>query len=119
MEERRKKKRILSSVFIRFSFEDAPDKYNVAFTEDISLDGVKMLSESALKVDDNIDLNIDIPNNPDMTVAEGNVRWVGSKTIDELTGKSAYLAGVELTYMDRQDKDFLEKFLNVRAPAEI
>jgi hypothetical protein len=119
MEERRKQKRILSSVFIRFAFEYAPDESNVAFTEDISPEGVKILSESLLRVDDNLELNIDVPNNPDMTIAEGSVRWIGSKKLDDITGKEVYQAGVELTYMDRQDRDYLRKFLKVRAPAAI
>ncbi|MBU1088135.1 MAG: PilZ domain-containing protein [Candidatus Omnitrophica bacterium] len=116
MKERRQAQRALSSVFIRFNFEGQPEQKHEAFTQDISLEGVKITSSSSLNLNDNLELNIDVPNNPDMTVAEGNVRWIGEKSIDPVSGKTTYLAGVEVTYMDKQDKAYLENFLKVQNP---
>ncbi|MFH1062429.1 MAG: PilZ domain-containing protein [Candidatus Omnitrophota bacterium] len=113
MQERRQTKRTLSSVFIRFSFEDQPEQNHEAFTQDISLEGARIASNSRLNLNDKLELNIDVPNNPDMTIAEANVRWVGDKSIDAVTGKTTYQAGVEVTYMDKQDKEYLENFLKV------
>ncbi len=113
MKERRQSKRTLSSVFVRFAFEDASDQSHEAFTEDISLQGIRISSSSRLNLNDNLELNIDVPNNPDMTVAEGSVRWLGDKSIDAVTGKTIFQAGVEMTYMDQQDKVYLDKFLKV------
>jgi len=113
MKERRQEQRTASSVFIRFNFESNPNQQYEAFTQDISLQGVKIASSSRLNLNDSLALNIDVPNNPDMTVAEGNVRWLGDKSIDAVSGKTTYLAGVEVTYMDKQDKEYLDKFLTV------
>ncbi|MBU1042912.1 MAG: PilZ domain-containing protein [Candidatus Omnitrophica bacterium] len=117
MQERRQAQRTVSSVFIRFKFEDQPEQKHEAFTQDISLEGVKIAAYSRLNLNDNLELNIDVPNNPDMTIAEGNVRWIGDKSIDAVTGKTTYLAGVEVTYMDKQDKEYLERFLKVHNPS--
>jgi hypothetical protein len=113
MQERRQTKRTVSSVFIRFAFADQPKQNHEAFTQDISLEGLRIASNSRLNLNDNLELNIDVPNNPDMTVAEGTVRWVGNKSMDVITGKTTYPAGVEVTYIDKQDKAYLEKFLEV------
>ncbi len=117
MKERRQEQRTASSVFIRFNFEDQPEQKHEAFTQDISIQGVKIAASSRVNLNDNLELNIDVPNNPDMTVAEGNVRWVGDKSIDAVSGKTTYLAGVEVTYMDKQDKEYLDKFLKVHNPS--
>lgn len=114
MKERRQAKRTLSSVFIRFSFEDQPEQNYEAFTQDISLEGARIASDSQLNLNDNLELNIDVPNNPDMTLAEANVRWIGDKSIDAVTGKTMYQAGIEVTYMDKQDKEYLENFLKAQ-----
>jgi len=111
MQERRQTKRRLTSVFIRFRVGKNNKTDHRSFTRDMSLEGVRLLSSSRLKSDDYLEMNIDVPTNPDMTVAEGNVRWVGERPLLDENGELVFPAGVEITYMDRQDREFLEEFL--------
>jgi len=111
--ERREYKRTLAAVFIRFDVESGQGD-QVGFTEDISLDGAKLLSAYPLSLNDNLGLNIDIPNNPEMTQAEGSVRWVSSKSITDENGKKIFPIGIAFTYMDRLDRDYLREFLRTR-----
>ena len=112
MQERRGSKRVPIALFVRFEIEDQEEAKYGSFTQDASVDGLKLLSPYKLKTNANLNMSIDIPNDPDMAQAEGNVRWVSQKPIKDETGNELYPAGVAFTYMDRQDKTFFEKYLN-------
>ena len=110
--EQRQKNRTIASLFIRFSYENAKeDICGESFTHDASSDGFCLLTSSRLKVNDALKLNIDVPLNPDITMAEGSVRWVSQKTLKNEIGKEVFPVGVEITYMDGHDKRFLEEYL--------
>ncbi len=111
MQERRTTKRELTSLFVRFTVDEQGSVNHEGFTQDASLGGLRLLTSSCPDVDDNLNMNIDVPNNPDMTVIEGNVRWIGEKAIDD-DGKQVFPVGVEFTYIDRRDKKFLEEFFS-------
>lgn len=112
MEERRQIKRIGTSLFIKFSIEDDVVQKHESFTQDMSISGARLLSFSRPSINDNLELSIDVPNNPDITIAEGNVRWVGEKALKDDIGRDVFPVGVEFTFMDRQDRVYLEEFLN-------
>ena len=86
MEERRKARRCAAALFIRFHDEDAPDINYGSFTQDVSVDGVRLLSPYRLKTDTTLKMRIDVPENPDLTVAEGSVRWVGKSPVTDENG---------------------------------
>ncbi|MBU4304815.1 MAG: PilZ domain-containing protein [Candidatus Omnitrophica bacterium] len=110
--ERRQKNRTLTLLFIRFSYENAKeDICGESFTHDASSDGFCLLTSSRLKINDALKLNIDVPINPDITMAEGRVCWVSQKTLKDEIGKEVFPVGVEITYMDSHDKEFFEEYL--------
>jgi len=111
MLERRQLRRIGTSLFIKFSVNDDLEKNFGSFTQDISTGGARLLSFKRPKVNDDLELRIDVPNNPDITIAEGNVRWVGEEALKDDIGKDVFPVGVEFTFMDRQDRAYLEEFL--------
>ena len=107
MEERRKARRCAAALFIRFHDEDAPDINYGSFTQDVSVDGVRLLSPYRLKTDTTLKMRIDVPENPDLTVAEGSVRWVGKSPVTDENGDQVFSMGVEFTYIDRADRPYL------------
>jgi len=111
VDERRNIKRTLTSLFIRFTVEDDTSQDFESFTEDMSLEGVKLLTPTPPREFESIEMNIDVPNNPDMTAAEGTVRWVGERALFDDTGREVFPVGVSITYLDRQDKTYLENYL--------
>ena len=110
MKERRQIQRIDSSLFIKFSTALGRMK-SEGFTKDVSLGGVKLLSLKKPNVNSSLELSIDVPNNPDLTVAEANVRWVGEQNLKDDIGREVFPIGVEFIFMDRQDKAYLEEYL--------
>ena len=110
MKERRQIQRLGSSLFIKYSTALGRMK-SEGFTQDVSLGGAKLLSLKKPKVNSNLELSIDVPNNPDLTVAEANVRWVGEQNLKDDIGREVFPIGVEFTFMDRQDKTYLEEYL--------
>ena len=114
MQDRRRTKRELTALFIRFSVDEQGNVSHEGFTQDASLGGVRLLTAACPEVDDNLNMSIDVPNNPDMTMVEGSVRWVGAKAIDD-NGKEMFPVGIEITYIDRRDKKFLEEYFNRHA----
>ena len=116
MQERRQIKRLGTSLFIKFSNGKNLGIRSEGFTEDVSLAGAKLLSLRKPNVNDSIELSIDVQNNPDMTLAEGNVRWVSEQNIKDDIGRDVFPIGVEFTFIDRQDKVYLEEFLKQQQP---
>jgi PilZ domain. len=114
MQERRQLKRELTSLFVRFTVDEQGSVNHEGFTQDASLGGLRLLASSCPEVEDSLNMSIDVPNNPDMTVVEGSVRWVGTKVMDD-DGKPVFPVGVEFTYIDRRDKKFLEDFFSRQA----
>ena len=111
MKERRQIQRFGSSLFIKFSTGLTQKMKSEGFTQDVSLGGAKLLSLKKPKVNSNLELSIDVPNNPDLTVAEANVRWVSDQNLKDDIGREVFPIGVEFTFMDRQDKTYLEEYL--------
>lgn len=111
MKERRQIQRLDSSLFIKFSSRVGQDIKSEGFTEDVSIGGARLLSLKRPKLNSNLDLSIDVPNNPDMTLAEANVRWVGTENKKDDIGRDVVPIGVEFTFIDRQDKAYLEEYL--------
>ncbi len=116
MKERRQIQRFGTSLFIRFSTESEQGVKSEGFTQDVSLGGAKLLSLKRLNVDDNLEISIDVPNNPDITLAEANVRWVGAQKEKDDIGRDVFPVGVEFTFIDRQDRAYLEEFLAQQKP---
>ena len=117
MKERRQIPRLGTSLFIKFFTAAKLSMKSEGFTQDVSLGGAKLLSLKKPKVNDNLELRIDVPNNPDMTVAEANVRWVGAQNQKDDIGRDVFPVGVEFTFIDRQDKAYLEEYLALQKPA--
>ncbi len=117
MQERRQIQRLGSSLFIKFSTASKQGLKSEGFTQDVSLGGAKLLSLKRPKVNDNLELSIDVPNNPDMTIAEANVRWVGAQNQKDDIGRDVFPVGVEFTFIDRQDRAYLEEYLALQKPA--
>lgn len=111
MEERRQFKRILSSLFIRFTIDESDFKNCEGFSEDLSTEGIRLRTNSRLSINDNLNLSIDVPNNPDMTLAEGKVKWIGKDPLRDENGRLSFPVGVEITYIDRHDKNYLKDYL--------
>ncbi|MFH1459215.1 MAG: PilZ domain-containing protein [Candidatus Omnitrophota bacterium] len=111
MPEKRQNKRALTALFIRFTVDDNNSISYKTFSRDMCVDGICLLSPKRLKLNDNLQLNIDIPNNPDMTLAEGNVRWTSQKSMINEDGKEVFPAGVAFTYLESRDKAFLSEFI--------
>lgn len=115
MKEKRQAQRSPAALFIRITIDDEKRIKCESFTYDVSLTGVRLFSTRPLKQNDRLLLNIDIPNDPDIVRAEGNVRWIGSPTLRQMDDKEVFPAGIEFIYMDRQDKVYLEEFLTQHA----
>ena len=112
MQERRETKRIRTALFVRFDVSDDEQLHGGSFTQDVSMGGARLLSPLRLKENMRLDLNIDIPNDPDMAQAEGHVRWVCPEPMTDENGNSMFPVGVEFTYLDRQDRAYLKDFLS-------
>jgi len=117
MEERRLTRRSPAALFIRITVDDEKRIKCESFTQDVSLTGVRLFATQPLQQNDKLLLNIDIPNDPDIAHAEGNVRWVGKSSLRKQDGKEVFPAGIEFVYMDRQDKVYLEEYLTRYAQA--
>jgi len=117
MKERLQIQRLGTSLFIKFSTEADQGLKSEGFTQDMSLSGAKLLSLKRPNVNDNLELRIDVPNNPDMTFAEANVRWVGAQNQKDDIGRDVFPVGVEFTFIDRQDRVYLEEYLALQKPA--
>jgi len=111
MIERRQIQRLASSLFIKFSSGIGLGMQSEGFTQDVSLGGAQLLSLKKPRVNSKLELSIDVPNNPDMTIAEGNVRWVGEQNLKDDIGREVFPIGVEFTFIDKQDKAYLEEYL--------
>lgn len=111
MLDRRQVKRTPVSLFVRFNLDEQKDMNFGSFTQDASNEGLKLLSPCRLKLNSILNMNIDIPNDPLLAQAEGSVRWVGSNPLFNENGKLVYPAGVVFTYLDQQDKRFLDEYL--------
>ncbi|MCG2711098.1 MAG: PilZ domain-containing protein [Candidatus Omnitrophica bacterium] len=116
MKERRQIQRLGSSLFIKFSAGVDQSMKSEGFTQDVSLVGAKLLSLKRPKVNENLDLSIDVPNNPDMTIAEASVRWVGVLNQKDDIGRDVFPVGVEFTFIDSQDRAYLEEYLALQKP---
>ena len=114
MQERRQIQRLGSSLFVKFSTRVGQGIKSEGFTADVSLGGARLLSLKKPKLNANLDLSIDVPNNPDMTLAEANVRWIGTQNQKDDIGRDVFPVGVEFTYLDRQDKAYLEEYLELQ-----
>ena len=112
MQERRQVKRIGRSLFVKFSYGKDRVGKSEGFTGDLSTGGARLLSLKRPNVNDKLELSIDVPNNPDMTLAEADVRWVGRENIKDDIGRDLCPVGVEFTFIDRQDRIYLEEFIN-------
>ena len=113
MDERRETKRTLASVFIRFDVDDGKEQIT-GFTQDISTEGICVLSREELNLFESLNMNIDIPNNPDIMQAEGNVRWVSKNAVFDDAGRKTYPVGIAFTYIDRQDREYLQEFIRIK-----
>lgn len=111
MEERREVKRTPVALFIRFSVADEENINCGSFTQDASVEGVKLLSPYRLKPNVNLKMCIDIPNDPDIAEVEGNVRWAEGHPQQDEQGNNVFPAGIVFTNIERQDKTYLEEFL--------
>ena len=112
MQERRESKRTPAALFIRFHLEDAANSNHESFSQDVSTDGVRLMAPFRLKPHANLEMKMDVPNNPDMTHVEGSVRWVGETPSQDENGNAVYAAGVVFTFIDRQDRTYLEEYLS-------
>ncbi|MFH1093260.1 MAG: PilZ domain-containing protein [Candidatus Omnitrophota bacterium] len=117
MKERRQIQRLGSALFMKFSSGADRGMKSEGFTQDVSLGGAKLLSLKRPKVNENLELSIDVPNNPDMTFAEASVRWVGVLNQKDDIGRDVFPVGVEFTFIDRQDKAYLEEYLQMQKTA--
>ncbi len=113
MDERRETRRTLASVFIRFETEGGKDQVT-GFTQDISTEGICVLSRNEMNVFENVNMNIDIPNNPEIMQAEGNVRWISKQTMFDDAGRKTYPVGIAFTYIDKQDREYLQEFIRIK-----
>ncbi|MCK4993750.1 MAG: PilZ domain-containing protein [Candidatus Omnitrophica bacterium] len=111
MQERRQIQRLDISLFVKFSTRVGQGIKSEGFTEDVSLGGARLLSLKRPSLNANLDLSIDVPNNPDMTLAEASVRWIGSENKKDDIGREVFPVGVEFTFIDQQDKVYLEEYL--------
>ncbi len=114
MQERRQIQRLGNSLFVKFSTRAGQEIKSEGFTEDVSIGGARLLSLKKPRLNANLDLSIDVPNNPDMTLAEANVRWIGSQNKRDDIGREVFPVGVEFTFLDRQDKTYLEEYLQLQ-----
>ncbi|MBI4845442.1 MAG: PilZ domain-containing protein [Candidatus Omnitrophica bacterium] len=111
MEERRQGKRILTSLFVRFNVEGSDEKkYIGTFSQDASENGFCIFSDVRPRINDELSMSVDVPNNPDLTMVEGNVRWIGTLLKND-EGKSVFPVGVEITYIEPQDKKYFLDYL--------
>lgn len=117
MNERRQIQRLGTSLFIKFVTASEQSMRSEGFTQDVSLGGAKLLSLRKPNVNENLELSIDVPNNPDMTLAEANVRWVGVHNQKDDIGRDVFPVGVEFTFIDSQDRAYLEEYLALQKPA--
>ncbi|MBU0633768.1 MAG: PilZ domain-containing protein [Candidatus Omnitrophica bacterium] len=111
MQDRRQSKRMPMALFIRILVDEKDNMKCETFTQNVSADGAQILSSRPLTQNADVLLNIDVPNDPDIVRAEGTVRWVGKHALEDENGKKVFPIGVEFTYMDRQDRTFLEEYL--------
>ncbi|MFH2138605.1 MAG: PilZ domain-containing protein [Candidatus Omnitrophota bacterium] len=111
MDERRFSKRKPASLFVRFQSIESSDLQYGCFSEDISVDGARFYSPFRLGRSTRLNVNIDIPNNPEITQVEADVKWIGKEPFNDEQGNRVFPVGVEFTYLDNEDKSYLEEFL--------
>ena len=112
MQERRETKRTPAALFIRFRLEDMAEVNHESFSQDVSIEGVRLMAPVRLKPHANLEMKMDVPNNPDMTQVEGTVRWADETPRQDENGNAVYAAGVVFTFIDRQDRSYLEEYLS-------
>ncbi len=110
MNERRGTLRVPAVLFVRFKSTEVESEGCGGFTADLSLDGMQILSPRALVPDSDLELTIDVPDSPQLTFAEGCVRWLGEISQDE-NGNEVYPTGVAFTYIDPRDRNDLADYL--------
>ncbi len=111
MQERRESRRTPISLYVKFNVDSAQKIKHGGFTLDVSAQGIRMLSPCVLKPNSNVTMSIDIPNDPDLALAEGNVRWAKEQSSVDENGNKVFSAGIAFTSLDRQDKVYLEEYL--------
>ncbi|MCP4649836.1 MAG: PilZ domain-containing protein [PVC group bacterium] len=111
MDDRRQTDRIPASLFVRFYSTDADQVEYGCFSQDVSIDGMKVYSPYKLEQDTPLDMNLDIPNSPEISLIEANVRWMGEASIQDEKGSDVFPMGVAFSTLGGEDRNYLQEYL--------
>ncbi len=111
--EKRRSARVDLRTAISYRNHDSPGKIKNAICQNISRDGLHLMTASSLREKEPVDLWILNPETDQLINLEGEVAWVA---VDDLYGDSPYWvrAGIRLTYADKTHKEKWQDLLKKR-----
>jgi c-di-GMP-binding flagellar brake protein YcgR len=110
-EERRKFPRFNFLVDVSFKKKAAFKKEKLSITKNISGVGVCLISYEELKVDDNLELKVFMPETKKPMKVMGRVAWVREFVIGDPQQGKRYDVGVEFLGLSEEDKEKINQHL--------
>lgn len=98
--ERRKFKRFDAYMSVRYQFSEGKQEEGIALSKDLSREGLKINSPTPLPEGTNVDLELDIPDDPKSVRTTGKIVWSRSSGGQD----QGYDIGIRFLMMDPVDK---------------
>lgn len=99
-DERRKFKRFDAFMSIHYKVDDPKKISGISLSQDLCRDGIKISTSEPIIVGSQVDMEIDIPDDPKPVICKGEIVW-SKKAQDDETG---FEEGVHFTAIDPVDK---------------
>ena len=110
-QERRKFLRLNALVDVVYNKVSPSQKVEVSLTKNISKGGICLITYEELKVSDNLDLNIYLPENKIPVHVIGRVAWVKDFIICNIPNGKRFDVGIEFLTITEEDQKKIDKYV--------
>ena len=110
-QERRKFVRLNTLVDVVYNKVFPAQKVEVSLTKNISKGGICLIAYDELKVSDNLDLNIYLPEDKTPVHVIGRVAWVKDFVICNIPNGKRFDVGIEFITISEQDEKKIAKYV--------
>jgi len=117
-QERRKFVRLNTLVDVVYNKVSPSQKVEVSLTKNISKGGICLIAYDELKVSDNLDLNIYLPEDKTPLHVIGRVAWVKDFVICNIPNGKRFDVGIEFITITEEDEKKIDKYVFSRIETE-
>ena len=111
MQERRKYRRLATTVDVAYSKTQPKSKEKQVYSKNISKGGICLIINEEVQVSDLLELKIFLPRHEAPINVIGEVHWVRESIIGGTYGGKKYDVGIEFKKISEQDVNEIEKYV--------